>query len=74
MITALFTRRTEKGCMESIKAAMEAANDKDRAYIERNWKNCTPLWARYVRDPVPLLAQVCNFSIFHELFSFLLFD
>jgi hypothetical protein len=44
--------------MESIEAAMEAANEKDKTYIERNWKNCTSLWARYIRDSVPLLAQV----------------
>jgi hypothetical protein len=58
---ALRVRRSEAGCMESIEAALAVSTDTDRAYIERNWKNCTPLWARYIRDPVPLLAQVSNF-------------
>ena len=49
--------------MESIEAALEVATDTERAYIENNWKNCTPLWARYIRDPVPLLAQASNFYL-----------
>ena len=63
MIDALRVRRSREGCMESIEAALEVATDKDRAYIENNWKNCTPLWARYIRDPVPLLAQASNFYL-----------
>lgn len=58
MITALRYRRSEAGCMESIQAAIDVASEKDRRYIERNWKPCTALWARYARDSVPLLAQV----------------
>ena len=61
MTKALCVRRSEAGCMKSIEAALEVANEKDRAYIEINWKNRTALWARYVRDSVPLLAQVCGF-------------
>ena len=48
--------------MESIEAAQAVANDKDAAYIEENWKNCTHLWARYVRDSVPLLVQASKIS------------
>ena len=70
MVAALCSRRSEQGCMESLEAAMEAANEKAKAYIERNWKNCTPLWARYVRDSVSLLAQVCDFSVSYGLFQF----
>jgi hypothetical protein len=62
MITALCMRRTEAGCMESIEAAQAVANEKDAAYIEKNWKQCTHLWARYVRDSVPLLAQASKSS------------
>jgi hypothetical protein len=67
MITALRYRRSEAGCMESIQAAIEVSSEKDRQYIERNWKNCTPLWARYARNSVPLLAQV---STQHYLLSY----
>jgi hypothetical protein len=66
MMDALCTRRSEAGCMESIEAALEVANEKDKAYIENNWKNCTRLWARSVRDPVPLLAQVGKVSLFRS--------
>lgn len=71
MVAALRARRTKAGCMESIQAAMEAANDKDRRYIERNWKDCTALWARYARDSVPLLAQVCTMHLPSYLFNLL---
>ena len=66
MISALRMRRSEAGCLESIEAAQAVANEKDRAYIEDNWKNCTGLWARYPRDSVPLLAQVSLFSYLYE--------
>jgi hypothetical protein len=60
MVAALRSRRSEAGCMESIQAGIGVANEKDKRYIERNWKDCTPLWARYARDSIPLLAQVCT--------------
>jgi MULE transposase domain len=64
MVDALCVRRSKAECMESIQSALEVANERDKAYIERNWKSCTSLWAHYVRDPVPLLLQVCDFSQF----------
>lgn len=73
MITALRYRRSEAGCMESIQAAIDVANEKDRRYIERNWKPCTPLWAHYVRDSVPLLVQVSIIPFITLLFINLYF-
>ena len=64
MLAALCVRRSEAGCMESIEEALEVANEIDKAYIKNNWMNCTQLWARYVRDSVPLLAQVSKVFLF----------
>jgi hypothetical protein len=49
--------------MESIEAALDVASDEHRAYIEKNWKPCTPLWAR---DSIPLLIQVWPLTLSME--------
>jgi hypothetical protein len=64
MVAALCMRRSEAGCMASIEEALAVANETDKAYIKNNWMNCTRLWARFVRDSVPLLAQVGKVSLF----------
>jgi hypothetical protein len=51
MMDALCTRRSEAGCMESIEAALEVVNEKDKAYIEK-------IVLDYGHVPVPLLSQV----------------
>lgn len=78
MVAALRSRRSEAGCMESIQAAVEAANEKDRRYIERNWKDCTPLWARMLAIPCLFLRKyvLCIYraisSIYYAILTFTL--
>ena len=56
---ALFARRTEQGCRQSVEAAIACANSQRVAeYLRNNWLADTRPWARWVRDPVPLLCQV----------------
>ena len=66
MMAALCSRRSEAGCMASIEAALEVASETEKTYITKNWMNCPRLWARYVRDTVPLLAQVSKVFLFFQ--------
>ena len=56
---ALFARRTEQGCRQSVEAAIACAYSQRVAdYLRNNWLADTRPWARWVRDPIPLLCQI----------------
>lgn len=54
---ALYFRKTEMGCDDSIKQAMKAAPINKRAYIEREWAATKKQWAGYARQHSCLLLQ-----------------
>lgn len=58
MTTALKTRKTEVGCLDSIEKAIKAAPDDRKRYIEDNWLSTRKTWANYAREHSPLLLQV----------------
>ena len=50
MQTALWTRKTEAGCRDSISKAIETAKDEaTRAYIRKNWEVYIEMWAYFAR-------------------------
>jgi hypothetical protein len=59
MQTALWTRKTEAGCKDSISKAIETAKDEaTRAYITKNWEADVGMWAHFARRKACLLQQV----------------
>ena len=55
---ALYFRLTQAGCLESIHAAIAAAPEERRPYIERSWLKTRKLWGYYARQHSCLLLQV----------------
>lgn len=55
---ALHLRSTHAGYLESIYAAINAAPEGKRKYIERNWLESRRLWGYYARVHSCLLLQV----------------
>jgi hypothetical protein len=63
MLTALWTRKTEAGCKDSISKAIETAKDEaTKAYIRKNWEVDMHMWAYFARRKACLLQQV-SFSL-----------
>jgi hypothetical protein len=58
LITALKFRRTETGCIDSIREAYDAAPDAKKEYIKKEWWDTRASWAHYAREHSPLLLQV----------------
>ena len=54
---ALYFRKTEMGCDDSIKKAMKSAPACKRDYIEREWAQTKPQWANYSRQHSCILLQ-----------------
>jgi hypothetical protein len=63
-LSALKGRFTEPGCLQSINAAIvaaEAIKDLETAkYIRENWLPTRHMWANYAREHSPLLLQVTS--------------
>lgn len=61
MLAALKYRRTQAGCLDSIKAAIEAAPNKESAkYIQQNWLPNLDQWAYCARDTSARLLQASS--------------
>jgi hypothetical protein len=62
LLTALKTRRTETGCLESIDAAIHDLHTRNEVgeaqYVIRFWRETRAMWAHFARDHSPLLLQV----------------
>ena len=54
---ALYFRKTEPGCDDSIAKAMQAAPANKREYIEREWMQTKSQWANYARQHSCMLLQ-----------------
>lgn len=55
---ALYFRKTQMGCDDSIQQALKAApTDKIRQYIEKEWMETKHQWAAYARQHSCLLLQ-----------------
>ena len=47
---ALYFRKTELGCDDSLKKALAAAPEEKRQYIDREWVQTKSKWANYARQ------------------------
>ena len=54
---ALYFRKTEPGCDDSLKKTMTSASMKKRQYIQREWVMTKQKWANYARQHSCLLLQ-----------------
>jgi len=58
LVAALCNRKTSIGCDESINAAINAAPQDQKEYINKEWKATKAQWANYARMHSTLLLQV----------------
>jgi len=58
LLVAMRVRRTQAGCMESVRAAIKASPKEKTAYIEKEWLATCSQWAMYARQHSSLLIQV----------------
>ena len=54
---ALYFRKTELGCDDSLKKALAAAPEEKRQYIDREWVQTKSKWANYARQHSCILLQ-----------------
>jgi hypothetical protein len=58
--SALYDRRTRRGCEESVEAAIRAAPDRSKNYIRTRWLAHAERWANYARCDSALLQQIAT--------------
>ncbi len=63
LMAALYNRKTKPGCEESIQAAINAAPEHRRSYVEKEWWSTRAEWANYARCHSPLLLQVPSTNV-----------
>ena len=63
LMAALYNQKTKPGCEESIQAAINAALEPRRSYIEKEWWVTRAEWANYARCHSSLLLQVPSTNV-----------
>ena len=64
MLAALYARRSEETCLQSVDAAIECAGSEElKQYLRRYWRAYTRDWAHWFRDSIPLLCQITTTNV-----------
>ena len=63
LMAALDYRKTKPGCEESIQAAIDAAPERKRGYVVKEWWDTRADWANYARCHSALLLQQASINV-----------